>query len=112
MDLEACPEELEPEFEHQEVPNEEAAVESVRAQDLLEDQQPAMVFWNPQKRQTRSDGYEEMEGPGMQQWDKEPRPKKEISGKQSTFAMTLRAGGCKANSWDFHRLRNMSVRTL
>jgi hypothetical protein len=41
---------------HQEVRNEEATVEIVGAQeDQLEDQRPAMVYHNTQKRQTRGD---------------------------------------------------------
>jgi hypothetical protein len=55
-DLEANPEEIEPESVYQKVPNEEAAVETVGTQEgRSEDQRPTMVYRNPKKRRTRGD---------------------------------------------------------
>jgi hypothetical protein len=64
-DLETNPEEIESESVHHKVPNEEAAVESVGAQEgRSEDQRPAVVCRNPRKRRIRGDfARGEPEGP-------------------------------------------------
>jgi hypothetical protein len=56
MDLEANPEEIDAVAEHQEVPNKEAAVETIGAlEDQSGDQQLAVEYQNLQKRWNKDD---------------------------------------------------------
>jgi hypothetical protein len=54
------PEEIEVVVERQKVPDEEAAVETIRAvEDRYEDQQLALGYWNPWKGRSRTKLYKE-----------------------------------------------------
>jgi hypothetical protein len=113
--LEANPEETEAVAELQEIPNDEAAVQTIRTlKDRSEDLQPAVGYRNPRKKRTKDDvvpGTPEGRTSGTaetQQRHKAPRPETivttEKQGKCRRGSETdPTAADCKTNSRVFHQ---------